>query len=56
MVMGWWPTLHDESSAIIPARVPGADYYDRHLSERVTRRALQTLERQGYRVTLEPAA
>ena len=34
----------------------GADYYDRHHRQRVTRRALQTLERQGYRVTLEPAA
>ena len=33
---------------------PGSDYYDRRHAER--RRALQTLERQGYRVTLEPAA
>jgi hypothetical protein len=37
-------------------REAGADYYDRHHRQRVTRRALQTLERQGYRVTLEPAA
>lgn len=37
-------------------RETGADSYDRHQSQRVTRRALQTLERQGYRVTLEPAA
>jgi len=37
-------------------REAGADYYDRHYNQRVTRRALQTLERQGYRVTLEPAA
>src|SRR5215813_1955341 len=37
-------------------REAGADYYDRHRSQRLTRRALQTLERQGYRVTLEPAA
>lgn len=37
-------------------REAGADYYDRHHNQRVTRRALQTLERQGYRVTLEPAA
>jgi transposase len=37
-------------------REAGADYYDRHQSQRVTRRALQTLERQGYRVTLEPEA
>ena len=37
-------------------REAGADYYDRHHSQRVTRRALQALERQGYRVTLEPAA
>jgi len=34
----------------------GADYFDRRHAERVTRRALQALERQGYRVTLEPAA
>jgi len=34
----------------------GADYYDRRHTQRVTRRAVQTLEQQGYRVTLEPAA
>ena len=34
----------------------GADYYDRQHGQRVTRRAIQLLERQGYRVTLEPAA
>jgi transposase len=34
----------------------GADYYDRRHTERLTRRAVQTLEQQGYRVTLEPAA
>lgn len=34
----------------------GADYYDRRHTERLTRRALQTLEQQGYRVTLERAA
>jgi transposase len=34
----------------------GADYYDRRHAERVRHRAIQTLERQGYRVTLEPAA
>jgi len=37
-------------------RDPGTDYYDRHHTERVRRRAIQTLERQGYRVTIEPAA
>src|SRR5213080_276149 len=37
-------------------REPGADYYDRHHTHRVTRRAIQLLERQGYRVVLEPAA
>ena len=37
-------------------REPGADYYDRRHAERVRRRAIQLLERQGYRVTLEPAA
>lgn len=36
-------------------RDPGADYYDRRHTQRVTRRAIETLERQGYRV-LEPAA
>ena len=35
---------------------PGTDYYDRRHAERVRRRAIQTLERQGYRVMVEPAA
>jgi len=35
---------------------PGTDYYDRRHAERVRRRAIQTLERQGFRVMLEPAA
>lgn len=35
---------------------PGADYYERRHADRARRRAVQTLERQGYRVTLEPAA
>jgi len=34
----------------------GDDYYDRRHAERSKRRALETLERQGYRVVLEPAA
>ena len=34
----------------------GADYYDRRHAERLARRAVQLLERQGYRVTLERAA
>jgi transposase len=34
----------------------GGDYYDRQHKHRVTRRAIQLLERQGYRITLEPAA
>ena len=37
-------------------RETGADYYDRRHTQRVTRRAVQLLERQGYRVVLEPAA
>jgi hypothetical protein len=37
-------------------REPGADYYDRRHADRVRRRAIQVLERQGYRVMLEPAA
>jgi transposase len=35
---------------------PGADYYDRGHTERVARRAVQTLQQQGYRVTLERVA
>jgi transposase len=34
----------------------GADYYDRRHAQRVARRAIRTLERQGYRVVLERAA
>jgi transposase len=34
----------------------GTDYYDRRHAERVRNRAIHTLERQGYRVILEPAA
>lgn len=34
----------------------GADYFDRRHAERVTRRALALLERQGYRVTLDRTA
>jgi transposase len=35
---------------------PGPDYYERRHAERVRRRAIQTLQRQGYHVTLELAA
>jgi hypothetical protein len=34
----------------------GADYDDRHHTERAAPRAIQTLEQQGYRVTLERVA
>lgn len=34
----------------------GAEYYDAERKDRVVRRALQSLERHGYRVSLEPAA
>lgn len=37
-------------------RETGAAYCDRHQAERLRRQALRTLEHQGYRVTLEPAA
>jgi transposase len=37
-------------------RDPGPDYYDRRRTRQATRRAVELLERQGYRVTLEPAA
>ena len=39
-----------------PYRDPGPDYYDRRHAQRVTRRAIELLERQGYRVVLERAA
>jgi transposase len=39
-----------------PYRDPGPDYDDRRHAQRVTRRAIELLERQGYRVVLEPAA
>jgi transposase len=35
---------------------PGTDYYDRRHADRARHHAIQTLERQGYRVRLEPAA
>lgn len=35
---------------------PGRDYYERRHAEHVRRRAIHALERQGYRVRLEPAA
>ena len=34
----------------------GSGYHDRQHRQRITRRAIQLLQRQGYRVTLEPAA
>ena len=34
----------------------GADYYTPGQADRIWRRAIRTLERQGYRVILEPAA
>jgi hypothetical protein len=34
----------------------GGDYHDRQHRQRITRRTIQLLQRQGYRVTLEPAA
>jgi len=37
-------------------REPGIDYFERRHAERTTRHAVRALERQGYRVTLEPAA
>lgn len=37
-------------------REPGADYFEHGHRERATRRAVRALERQGYRVVLEPAA
>jgi hypothetical protein len=34
----------------------GDDYYDRRQAERAKQRAVSTLERQGYRLTLESVA
>jgi len=34
----------------------GPDYYDRRHADRVRHRAIETLQRQGYRVTLEAVA
>ena len=39
-----------------PYREPDSDYYDRLHADRVQCHAIKTLERQGYRVILEPAA
>ncbi len=39
-----------------PYQDPGPDYFDRRHTPRVTRRPVQLLERQGYRVTLDRAA
>jgi transposase len=40
----------------IPYQDPGADYFDRRHAARVTQRAVHTLERQGYHVSLERVA
>lgn len=40
----------------MPYEDPGPDYFDRRHAARVTRRAVQALERQGYHVSLERAA
>jgi len=37
-------------------RDPGPTYYDQRHKQRITRRAIDLLEREGYRVVLEPAA
>jgi transposase len=37
-------------------REPGVDYFDRRHADRARRHAVRLLERQGYRVVLEPAA
>jgi hypothetical protein len=37
-------------------REPGVDYFDRRHADRAKRHAIRALERQGYRVVLEPAA
>jgi transposase len=49
-------TIYHLLSTKRPYQNPGADYFDRRHAERVARRAVQLLERQGYRVTLERAA
>jgi len=49
-------TAYHVLADLTPYRELGPDYYDRRHAERVTRRAIDLLERQGYRVVLEPAA
>jgi len=39
----------------VPYQELGPEYFDRHHADRVRRRAIQALERQGYRVILEAA-
>jgi hypothetical protein len=46
--------VHKKDSQIYQG--PGVDCYDRRHAQRVTRRAVATLERQGYRVTIERVA
>jgi hypothetical protein len=40
----------------VPYHDLGPDHYDRRHAERVRRQAIAALERQGYRVNLQPAA
>jgi hypothetical protein len=40
----------------VPYQELGPEYFDHHHADRVRRRAIQALERQRYRVILEPAA
>ena len=49
-------TIYHQLTRQTTSHDPGTDDDDRRHAERLRRRALQTLERQGYRVTLEPAA
>lgn len=49
-------TVYHVLAGQTPYRELGADYYDHRHLQRARRRAVETLERQGYRVMLEPAA
>jgi len=44
------------AAALLARQMTFEDPYDRRHAERVRHRAIQSLERQGSRVTLEPAA
>jgi transposase len=49
-------SIYHVLSQLVPYQELGPHYFDHRHAERVRRRAVQALERQGYRVVLEPVA